>query len=60
LPATAEELTLQREADRRFLVENLPRLRGSPGWQTGESRTTLDAWERDLRQKLKANDTEGD
>jgi hypothetical protein len=42
-----------REDDRRCLAEVIPSYRASsPGWQSGEGKAFLDAWEQHIREKL--------
>ena len=60
LDPTAEELTLDRESDMRFLREDIPVLRADPGWQGEEAQRKLDEWEHDIRSRWEANRTEGD
>jgi hypothetical protein len=47
-PYTEED----RQDDEEFLLETLPLLRASLGWQTEEARHVLDEWERDTIERL--------
>jgi hypothetical protein len=48
LPYTVED----RENDRRFLEEGVPKYRERPGWQREEGREILDRWEQNTRERL--------
>jgi hypothetical protein len=48
LPFTEED----RQDDEEFLLETLPSLRESLGWQTEEAQRVLDEWERNTRERL--------
>jgi hypothetical protein len=56
LPYTEED----RKEDEEFLTETLPHYRHNFGWQTEEAQQLLDRWERDIRERLEATDTEGE
>jgi hypothetical protein len=48
LPYTEED----REDDRACLEELIPKYKASPGWQSGEAKDFLDAWEQSIRDNL--------
>ncbi len=39
------------EDDLKTLHEHIPAMRADPGWQTEESRTFLDSWERNVQER---------
>jgi hypothetical protein len=57
-PLTPEEEALCLELDLWMLEEGIPHLRAGPGWQSAADKEKLEEWERDIRERLQANDTE--